>query len=316
MSKTRVVIIFGKPSHDLGVLAGRVVNGPGGIDKGSMVSVVRALQAQASSEMDSSPPGIVLANTGQLYWWPEGKRALTVMSSIQIPLPSMVHLGRRHVHALNTIPQNEYPASHVDYVFRKVIGSLAKQDSMISLIAIGESCELVTKFLDDEANWATWGDRMSSMLLLGNVYPNEGLKNPALEEFLAKVCLERPNSPRTCSPASAYPSVCHLEPTPRYGTRPPRWQRAARYPKPRMPVLFLVGTFVRRGHPHSRARVGVAVRRRRCHRIRVPESAGRGRGGWRAAGARFHRRRLGKGARGPEAFRVFGYLMSRRRKEI
>ncbi|KAM4065552.1 putative arb2 domain-containing protein [Hirsutella rhossiliensis] len=186
MSRARVVVIFGEPSQDLGVLAGRVLSGPGGIDKGSMVSVVQALQAQASSGTDSSPPGVVLANTGQLYWWPEGKRGLTVTSSANIPLPSMVHLGRQHVPALNSIPQNEDPASHVNYVFREVIGGLAKQDAIISLVAIGGSCELVTKFLDNEVNWAAWGDRLSSMLLLGHVYPDDGLKTPAFKEFLTK----------------------------------------------------------------------------------------------------------------------------------
>ena len=40
-SKSRIVVIFGEPSQDLGVIAGRIANGPGGIDQGSMVSVVR-----------------------------------------------------------------------------------------------------------------------------------------------------------------------------------------------------------------------------------------------------------------------------------
>lgn len=217
MSKARIVVVFGEPSHDLGVLAGRVVSGPGGINKGSMVSVVQALRAQASTEKNTSPPGVVLANTGQLYWWPEGKRALTVTSSNHIPLPSMVHIGRRHVPALNSIPQNEDAASHIGYVFKEVLGGMAKHDARISLVAIGESCELVTKFLDNESNWAAWGHRLSSMLLLGHVYPDDGLKTPGLKEFLKKVRLRRrPPFKRTqfltdfSVPGRTSPRICPL----------------------------------------------------------------------------------------------------------
>lgn len=188
-ASTRVVVFFGQPSQDLGVLAGRVVNGPGGIDKGRMVSVVRALQGQASSATDSSPPGVILANTGQLYWWPEGKRALTPRSRSQIPLPSMVHLGRKYEPGLNTVPRSETPARHVSCVFDEVIGRLAKPDAMFTIVAIEESCELVTNFLDEELNWATWGHRLSSMILLGHADPDQSLKNPAFKAFLAKASL-------------------------------------------------------------------------------------------------------------------------------
>lgn len=192
MSKSRVVVIFGEPAQDLGLLAGRVANGPGGINKGSMVSVVRALQRQASSDIDTSPPGVVLANTGQLYWWPEGKRGVTVTASTAIPLPSMVHHGRRHVPALNNVPRNEDPAAHVRYVFNEVLQKITKEDAEVSVVAIGESCEIVTKFLDDEKNWMAWQGRLSSMLLLGSVYPDDELANESFKYFLANVSSELP----------------------------------------------------------------------------------------------------------------------------
>ena len=192
MIKSRLVVIFGEPAQDLGLLAGRVANGPGGINKGSMVSVVRALQMQASSDTDPSPPGIVLANTGQLYWWPEGKRSLTVTASTAIPLPSIVHYGRRHVPALNSVRGNEDPTTHVHYVFNEVLQRMTKTDAKVSVVAIGESCEIVTKFLDDEKNWTTWQGRLDSMLLLGSVYPDDGLENESFKFFLAKVSSKLP----------------------------------------------------------------------------------------------------------------------------
>ncbi|OAQ85078.1 arb2 domain-containing protein [Purpureocillium lilacinum] len=183
-SKSRIVVIFGEPSQDLGVIAGRIANGPGGIDQGSMVSVVRKLQAQDSSTTDPSSPGIVIANPGQLYWWPEGKRTLTVTASDAIPLPSLVHYGRVHMAELNNIPGNESRANHIRYVWDVVLQTMSNDDAKISIIAIGETCETVTGYLNDAKNWNRWAGRVSSMLLLGHVYPSDNLTNESFKEFL------------------------------------------------------------------------------------------------------------------------------------
>lgn len=186
-AKSRVVVMLGEASQDLGVLAGRVANGPGGIDSGSAVSVVRAIHAQASSATDAAPPGIVIANPGQLCWWPEGRRPLTATASAAVPLPSLVHVGHRHVPELNGIQHNETPAAHMAYVLDEVLPRLASPDAAVTIIAIGASCEFITHYLDDAANWAAWCHRLSSLLLLGDVYPADGLTNDALRHFLAKV---------------------------------------------------------------------------------------------------------------------------------
>ncbi|PNY22895.1 Arb2 domain-containing protein [Tolypocladium capitatum] len=218
MFKSRVVVIFGEPTQDLGLLAGRVASGPGGIDKGSMVSVVRVLQTQASSDVDPSPPGIVLANTGQLYWWPEGKRGVTVSASTAIPLPSIVHHGRRHVPALNNVPGSEDPTAHVRHVFDEVLRKITQEAAKVSVVAIGESCEIVTKYLDDEKNWLVWQDRLSSLLLLGSVYPDDELTNESFKHFLAKASrtrayatsaepLDAPLAPPTGNPDEGVPNL-------------------------------------------------------------------------------------------------------------
>ncbi|KAJ6446898.1 mitochondrial import receptor subunit or translocase domain-containing protein [Purpureocillium lavendulum] len=185
-SKSRIVLILGEPSQDLGVMAGRVANGPGGIDQGSMVSVVRKLQEHVSSATDPSPPGVIIANPGQLYWWPEGRRSLTVTASDSVPLPSLVHTGRRHVPELNDIPGNESRSSHIRYVWDKVLLAKSNPEAKISVIAIGETCETVTQYLDKPEHWSRWADRLSSMALLGNVYPSDDLTNNSLKDFLFK----------------------------------------------------------------------------------------------------------------------------------
>ncbi|PHH79822.1 hypothetical protein CDD80_3683 [Ophiocordyceps camponoti-rufipedis] len=185
-SKSHVILIIGEPCQELGVLAKRVASGRGGIDKGSMVSVVRALQRQPSSADDAAAPGILLANPGQLHWWPEGRRALTTVAKDAVPLPSLVHRGSRFVSGLHDVPLNEDPEAHVRYVCRQVVERLVRPDARISLVAIGQSCELLTQYLDDADNWAAWESRLNSMLLLGHLWSDDGLGNPALKDFLAK----------------------------------------------------------------------------------------------------------------------------------
>lgn len=186
-TKSRITVIFGEPTQELGVLAHRVMEGPGGLNKGSMVSVVRSIHQQITSDNDPSTPGVILANTGETYWWPDEKRSLTVTGSMGIPLPSLAHSGRRYVKALNEIPGNKDAAEHVEYIFGTVLKTLASENASIDIIAIGTSCEIIEKFLDTEKNWLAWGPRLSSMLLIGTVYPTDSLTNAAFKEFLAKV---------------------------------------------------------------------------------------------------------------------------------
>ena len=167
-----------------------MVNGPGGIDKGSMVSVVRALQDQVASADDPSPPGIILANMGQLYWWPDGARTITVEASYAIKLPSLVHAGKRFVASVNLIPGNENPQNHIQYIFSQVIPRLAKESARVDIVAIGQSCHDMEKVFDNHDNWESWGRRLNSLLLLGTVFPTEVLGNRAFVEFLAQVSLD------------------------------------------------------------------------------------------------------------------------------
>ncbi|KAG5973507.1 hypothetical protein E4U55_000485 [Claviceps digitariae] len=185
--KTSVVLIFGEPTHHLGVLAGRVANGPGGIDKGSMVSVVRELKRQVlSREADPSQLGIVIANPAELYWWPEGNRSLTVTDFAAIPLPSLVHAGRRYCPDRNMVPGNGSPEEHVACVFNGLLGEELGANARLSVVAVGQSCELLIKFLDNAGNSSRWLSRMDAMLLLGTVYPVETLQSNDLRSFLAK----------------------------------------------------------------------------------------------------------------------------------
>nr|RBQ89832.1 hypothetical protein FVER53263_03943 [Fusarium verticillioides] len=181
---TRIVVVLGEPTKDLGWIAGRVANGPGGLVKGTMISVVQALAKQAASPNDPEPPCVVLANMGQRFWWPEEQRALTVEASVDVPLPSLVHAGRRFIKELNEIPGSETPLAHMTTVLNKVLE--VNKNAKVDIIAIGQSCEVVLQFFENEKNWARWGERLGGMLFMGSVFPTDLLVNAEFKEFLAK----------------------------------------------------------------------------------------------------------------------------------
>ena len=181
------MVIFGEPDKAMGILAGRVANGRGGIDKGSMVSVVKELRTQRSTAEDTTPPGIVLVNVGQLHWWPDEKRGLTASASSAIPLPSLVHAGRRYNKKLNKVEQHETPAMHTRYVFNEVLAKMVGERAVIDVVAIGDTCTMVEKFLDSENVWDVWGHRLSSILLMDTICDVNTLTNSSFKDFLAKV---------------------------------------------------------------------------------------------------------------------------------
>lgn len=176
------MLVVGEPTNRLGVLAERVIGGKGGINTGSMISVIQELQKL------QDPPGIVIANMGELYWCPERKKSFTVRNSTALPLPSLAHKGRKYRSSMNSIPYNETPEQHLAYIFQEILHPLfGSNQKKLSILAIGSSSEVAEKFLDNDRNWSNWGKRLSSMILFGPQCPLESLNNPDLKEFLQTV---------------------------------------------------------------------------------------------------------------------------------
>ncbi|RYO79930.1 hypothetical protein DL762_007903 [Monosporascus cannonballus] len=184
--KSRVVLIFGESFQDLGVLAHRVVVGPGGVNKGSMVSIVYSLQQQRSSPTGAAAPGIILANTGQLLWCPSAGRALTRHAFDAAPMKSAVHEGRLVDEHRNRVPGNHSVAEHVRYVFESVIPAFVdpRKEARIDVVAVGDAVEAVQRYLDGEAAWARWGNRVSCFANVGGYYPTWELKCEGFKQFL------------------------------------------------------------------------------------------------------------------------------------
>ncbi|PQK16435.1 hypothetical protein BB8028_0006g07550 [Beauveria bassiana] len=174
----RIIIVFGECAKELGSVANRVVGGPGGVEKGSMIGAVKAMQRHGSV-------GIILANMGESYWSQEHERAITVGHSAALTMPSLVHMGIKYHAEVNDIPGSESPACHVQTVLSTVITKNAKKNAKINIVAIGDSCEVITTLLDDEKTWTKWGPSLQSAVFYSPAFYNEP-KQAGLRNFLAK----------------------------------------------------------------------------------------------------------------------------------
>lgn len=180
-SARRVVVVFGERDQDLGVLAHRVIGGRGGVDEGSMVSIVRALQGGGGDV------GVVLANSGEAWWWPEGGRALSYRQSTGVRMASSVHKGICHRHGVNGIPENGDVDEHVRCVFESVLGNgeFVGEGAVVQVLGLSEGASAVEKYLDE--NWERWEGRVGCLAMVGAGMCVDDLKNEGFKTFLRKV---------------------------------------------------------------------------------------------------------------------------------
>lgn len=217
--KSRVVIILGESTQELGVIAHRVLGGSGGIDKGSMVGLVREIKKQQSSTTDAAAPGIILANPGELFWWPDGQRSLTPTGRHAIPMSSAVHYGRYYEPMENDIPENRTSAEHVRYILEKVVPAMVPGSAKIDILSVGYVAENVVAYLSNEAVWENLGDRLNSLTLLGSFYDTSNIKCEGFKAFLQKVFPPRSQLyayTNICLSFPARPGIHPRQPTSRY----------------------------------------------------------------------------------------------------
>jgi hypothetical protein len=200
-SKSRIVVIFGETHQDLGILAHRVIGGRGGIDKGSLVTTVRAIlrgeqqQQQKSPATNSSAPGVILANMGELLWWPEGRRTLNPHAFDWAPMHSAAHQGNQVLPAIHHVPGNESAEAHVKYVFEKVVPALVNNAAGLDIIGLGNGADVVEDYLNDNDVWKRIGPRLNCLAIVGGAIPVWDIKCDGLGQFLRDVSFPSVSTP-------------------------------------------------------------------------------------------------------------------------
>lgn len=185
--KSRVIIFLGENNQEFGVLAHRVIGGKGGVNKGSVVGLVQGLKKQKSSTTDPSPPGIIIANPGEMSWWPEGKRTLTITGRHAIPMSSAVQIGYHFTEKKHRVPENRNMAEHVRYILDKVVPALVPETAKLDIITISDTGEKVQKYLNKDEVWAKLGPRMNSLTIVAGWFDQSSVESESFRKFLAEV---------------------------------------------------------------------------------------------------------------------------------
>ncbi|KAK6072666.1 Arb2 domain-containing protein [Seiridium cupressi] len=196
-ARSRVVIIIGETYQDLGIIAHRVLGGPGGVNKGSMASVVGTLLCQPSSPTDHSQPGFILANTGQYIWHPSLKRCTTIVGSEGTPMPSAVHAGIKWYGKVgkDRVKGSENTKEHIKTIFESVVPAYVNGDASIDIIAVGDGADALVQYLDWSETWKKLTGRINCLAIIGGYHDVEELKCDAFRQFLR----EKARAYATCS---------------------------------------------------------------------------------------------------------------------
>lgn len=199
----RIVLFVGETAQDVGILAHRVVGGAGGINKGSLVSMVETLRG----EQQQRPPAVLVFNPGQLFWWPQGQRCLSLPARQGMPRPSAAHYPPRTLPGVNTVPGHATADEHVASVFREMLepllpllplplpdtaGDTARSGHhhhstpRLTTIAIAGGADALEGFLDQADHWRRWEPHMDSLVLLGGLYEATDVQTDGFRQFLRR----------------------------------------------------------------------------------------------------------------------------------
>lgn len=188
-SKSRVILVIGETYQDLGIIAHRILGGRGGVNKGSMVSVVETLKSQPSSCSDPSAPGFILANTGQFIWHESLKRCHTISSTHEARMPSAVHAGPKWYVEVgkDRVEGNRDTREHIKTIFENVIPAFLNKEAGIDIVAVGDGADALEKYLDWSETWKKLSDKINCLAILGGYYAIEDLQSTNFREFLREV---------------------------------------------------------------------------------------------------------------------------------
>lgn len=179
----RITVLFGERNQDLGVFAYRIIGGDEGINAGSAVDFVRAIQAEGPER------GIVIANPGQLIWCRSQGRAMGRIEWEHLPRESAVHpsLKLDEEEGRNLVRGNRDESEHVEYVFENVLKNAGAEVGGAKIDIIGAEWTGVAVIRYLGRHWSEWSTRVNGICLIAPLH--------GLEDLL-------PTSPSPSSPST------------------------------------------------------------------------------------------------------------------
>lgn len=185
----RVLLFVGETAQELGILAHRVISGGKGIEHGSVISMVRQIRGpeavKSAATNKTALLAVLITNPGELFWWPEAQRSLSLHAIEGMPRPSAAHLAPRIFRGQNTIPGHETADAHVSSVFKDLLTRDADASpARITAIGVAGGADALEAFLDNPEHWRRWGSYMDSLVILGGLYEEQHIKTETFRKFL------------------------------------------------------------------------------------------------------------------------------------
>ncbi|WEW60537.1 hypothetical protein PRK78_006024 [Emydomyces testavorans] len=187
-TQSRIIVVFGEPTQDLGIWAYRTI-GSEGINVGSAVDFAKAVfgdsersKETTKNEESKSKRALILTNPGQLVWYCNGERAVSLPTWHAIPRPSAVDPPMKMSY-YNKIPGNETWQDHITYVFEEVLAKKAPPTAKIDIIGLAEGGLGAIRYLAE--HWPTWQSRISAICLSNPLHVINHLHPPSFAKFIS-----------------------------------------------------------------------------------------------------------------------------------
>ncbi|KAJ5693055.1 hypothetical protein N7462_002478 [Penicillium macrosclerotiorum] len=187
-SASRIILVFGEPTQDLGIWAYRSV-GQDGINFGSAVNFTKAVLGERTNRTGTA---LILANTGQLLWHHATSRAVSQQTWMAADRPAG-NWGPATMTYRNKISGNKTWSEHIEYVFEHVLFPLLGEKSRVDVIGMAEGGQGALEYL--QKRWPVWKPYISGICLADPLQSTSvdldmsGLTDPtSFVAFLASRC--------------------------------------------------------------------------------------------------------------------------------
>jgi hypothetical protein len=190
-------LVVGDSKQDLGVLSRQIITNEGGLYAGSVLGLVAALRGKQMQELagksdvaESSLPGMVVCNPGELIWsnikqectsavtWYDQKR--------ETGFSDQYHATDNH----NRIRAHENPECHVALCLRAYLTHVAGPKTHVNIITIGDGSANVISYLNavyaKEEDKAEIANIQIDIAMVSPTHNDDVVTDPALKQFLAK----------------------------------------------------------------------------------------------------------------------------------